>query len=249
MKNGFLAVLGVAALAFGGPVFAATQWSLTTGNNNVVTWGNERQYSSDGIDLTATAWSNTGAGGAIQDAYLPVWSGGLGVMNRNENGTSPNHSTDNYGYYDSILFTFSDLIALQSVQLGWTYRDSDITVLAYTGAGTPSLAGASYDNLLASGWSLIGHYANLATNVPRAVNAGEVASSYWLIGAYNPLVGNSAGWTTGDDYTKISSLTGVKVTPPPPSNPVSEPGSLALAGLAMLGLIGMRRRRHDGQPG
>jgi len=89
--------------------------------------------------------------------------------------------------------------------VGWWTSDSDITVLAYTGAGVPaSLVGELYSNL-PGGWSFIGNYGDVG-NQPGdtvSVNAGDVSASHWLIGAYNPLISNS-GWSTGNDAMKIS---------------------------------------------
>ncbi|MBK8120481.1 MAG: PEP-CTERM sorting domain-containing protein [Sulfuritalea sp.] len=85
----------------------------------------------------------------------------------------------------------------------------------------------------------------------NAINTANVYSSYWLIGAYNPLAGTDNGFTaTGIDYVKLASVTGVVCvggTGPncgtPPSQ-VPEPGSLALVGFALMGMVGLRKRRQ-----
>lgn len=237
MRHYLSATALVIGMAVAGPVLAATSWTFTGFHtNNSSTYGNTRAYTADGIQMQATAWANTGSGGTIQNAYL---GSDIGVRNRTEglNVSSPNHSMDNASQYDSILLSFSEAVILESLSLHWYSTDSDVTVLAYTGAGTPSMGGKTYGGLLADGWSLIGHYSDVGYST-RAVNSGDIASSFWLIGAYNPLVG-SAGWTTGNDYVKLASVTGVRK---PPTG-VPEPGSLALLGLGVLGLIGARRHK------
>jgi hypothetical protein len=260
-------MLGLGLLLTLASAQAGTNWQLTskTGCSSQVTnptaYGNSCVFNgSDGTAMTATAWSNTANSATasntiLQDAYLGVYSGGLGVANRDgasasstdrdsgDNPTQvPEHATDNNQRYDSVLFSFAKSIQLTQIGIGYLATDSDMTVLAYTGTSVPPpLAGKSYAELTATqGWTLIGHYDNVGTNAPRTVNAAGVTSSYWLIGAYNPLVGGSTGWTLGNDHVKIASLAGE--VPQPPSQ-VPEPSSLLLLGTALAGIMGLRRKR------
>ncbi|MGE3840721.1 MAG: exosortase-dependent surface protein XDP1 [Vicinamibacterales bacterium] len=239
--------LGVATLSAGVASAAPITWNLAssscTGSGS--TDGNSRTCSggSGAPSVTATAWSNTanGANVNIENALLQVFSGGLGVRNRDrgtglgdtgENST-PQHAIDNENRYDSILLSFNGLVALNQVRLGYWSGDSDITVLAYLGAGTPTLAGSSYGALTAANWSLIGHYGNL--NYTAAINAGNLASQYWLVSTYNPTVGQAANFSTGDDHVKLYSVSGE-------SQPVPEPASLALIGSGLFFGAAVRRR-------
>jgi hypothetical protein len=212
--------------------------------------------------------SNTSTGSqnyTLETAYLTVYDGGIGVKNRDassstdygdksETGT-PEHSTDNQQRYDSVLFSFTSAIDLNSVKIGYgsSYGyDTDISVLAYTGTGscagsgtcTSDIAGKTYAQLTSFGWSLIGHYANLVDGVAKDVNAGNVTSSYWLVGALNPLVSNNtvpSGMAAGNDYVKILALAGETAKVPPSGVP--EPGTLLLMGAGLWGLSRFNARR------
>ena len=113
----------------------------------------------------------TAANAYIEKAYLASYSGGLGVTNRDGvsgggdtyEGTIaqtsvPGHTMDNELRYDSMLFDFGagNAFQLKSVTVGWWQTDSDLTILAYTGTGTPTFTDSSasqgYSSLLGSGW-------------------------------------------------------------------------------------------------
>lgn len=268
----FLALVGI------GGAHATSSWSFTGGGTQTggAAFGNTRSYGAtgDGGNVTISAWSNTknGTGGVtnayIESAYLGSYSGGLGITNRDgstgagdanegtiQNTTSPGHSMDNDSRYDSMLFDFGagNAFKLKSVTVGWWKTDSDLTVLAYTGTGTPTFTSANvgYAALLSSGWQVVqasksAHYTNAAnggvaesTNVagykPLAVNDLNISARYWLVGALNTLVQALPNADSTKDYVKIAAVTGDYARVP-------EPASALLATGGLLGLVALRRR-------
>lgn len=242
-----------------------------TSNPNCDTWtfNNQTSNTQGGITATATGWSNTVGSANVQldSAYITLnGSSGLGVRNNDcsgfanctgggsdvNEGLSPEHSIDNNGRTDSILFSFTDKVNLTSFSAGWVSTDSDFTVLAYTGAGNPaSLANQTYAGLLSNGWSLIGNF--LAGSSTGAHDfANSTYSSYWLIGALNTMVGGDST-KAGNDYFKLISLAGCTCDNAPPGTPgcstggggggVPEPGTLLLMGAGLLGLTRFKVRR------
>lgn len=238
--------VAISALFFSSSAFATLQYDFTASANGLSSGANvsgmtfSEMSGSGGPDVTVTGWSNNGTNSTLQGADLFTWSG-LGV----DYGSGDGHSTDNANGYDSVLFSFDYDIELSSLSIGWYNNDSDMTVLAYTGASTtpPVIAGLQYQDLSSQGWSIINHTSNVhsAPGDTKAINSGSTSSSYWLIGAYNPLVGNSQGWTTGNDFVKISALTGTSAPPPP--TPVPAPMPLALLGIGLLGMMYTLKRR------
>jgi len=186
-------------------------------------------------------------------------SSGFGVQNTGEglSASSPQHAMDNDGRQDLLLMKFDSSIALQQFKLGWYSTDSDITVLAYTGNGdaVASLTSSTEDNLLSSGWSLVGNFADNGYNtINFNGGSGAISSSYWIVSAFSKFGNSTPGWSDANDYVKLQMVAGnftCTNSNSPDCSPggggggqVSEPGSVALAGLALAGVFGVRRRRQ-----
>ena len=115
-----------------------------------------------------------------------------------------------------------------------------------------------------AGWRLVGHYADAGT--AKQLTSATLASSWWLISTYNTTLFGSGTCTDfnggtetcdadGKDAFKLNFLKTANYTCPegtltpggnctkPPETPgVPEPGTLALAAMAFLGLTVNRRR-------
>lgn len=258
MKNQLKVVCGVLAMALAGQVSAATTWTLGSSYGTISGGVTVSALSNTGGSDTVASSANNAATQTIQAAnWVNTW-GGIGNADACSSGsycdtvegTSPEHSIDNNQRYDMALLSFSSSVKLTQMKLGWSQTDSDVTVMAYTGTGAPTaLVGQKYGDLLSAGWSLIGNYADIGT-VTKTINAASVFSSYWLVGAYNPLAGGAtSGLDVGNDYVKLASVTGCVSGStgcnPPTTGKVPEPGSLALMGVGILGLIRMRKSRKS----
>lgn len=247
-----LAVVTMAAALFSMPGLAAVQtWNFNSGSQNFSSsnFGNSLTMSVDGIGLTITGWSDTAdvSGDDTIESGKLLWAAtnSIGVQNRDESTNSPNHSidsdtSDSDGEFDMLLLEFSTAVNLTGIDLSWAVggnvsNSADISLLAYTGAGSSALSGNTWAGVLGAGGSAYdsaGNYSNVGLSY-YTVNPTDITSTKWLVGVYNPVFG--AGGDAGDDGIKLASLTtSTEDTPPDTDVPVPGTVVLLLAGLAAL---------------
>jgi hypothetical protein len=268
-RDVLLPLFAFGVLATSAPAMASIKWSLgSCPTSGLVSSCTSSTATPTTPGLTYSAYSDT-AGTSLNPliaaAYVGLYGTNIGVTSRagtnakavsggnsagqQETTSSPNHAMDNSGNKETLLLTFTSGVILDEVELGYESTDSDLSVLAYTGTGTPTLTGLTYGSLLANGWMLIGNYANVYSSTANghahsiAINGGPspVTSSYWLIGAYNSTFGTGANLGASNDFVKLIAAYGSR----PGSHDAPEPASLLLLTAGLIGITVRYRRRQD----
>lgn len=238
-----------------GTSFAASTWDFADGcgaadgsfNNTSLSCSSNN--TAGNVTVTAFSVSNSDTGSTFAAASVGYYSpSGFGVTYSGETTSNPEHTTDNNVRTELLLLNFGagNLVDLDSVSIGFKSIDADISLFRYVGSATsPTVVGSTQSGLAAAGWQLVGNYADLSTSASKAVNASNTTSSWWLVSAYNSTHGtttadNVGSLNDGNDYFKVLSVAGTATR----TSKVPEPGSLALLGLSLVGLVASRRRKQ-----
>jgi len=262
-----LCVLGLSTIA--STAMAAQTWDFGSCGNTAAnqtgsgTFGNS--WSCGGVTVYGFGGGSGAAAGTYQTANVEPHgtSNGFGVNSQYEgiNPSSPNHTMDNNPTGNApelLLLKFNTAVALGTVTVGWSTNDSDMTIMAYKGALDlkTAIVGKNVSTLMGlAGWGLVQNvgdaapdtaYGDSTTDRAYSFNSGNVVSSWWLISAYS----SSFGAGTLDslsDYVKVLSVASKDVSIPQ-GGQLPEPGTLAMAGVALLGLLGTRRHVRKSTP-
>ena len=241
--------IGLAVLAtLGSSAFAAsTVWDLTAGCGTgvgtaaVVCASPDTGLTLSGLSTGTTAGINFAAASVFNSGPDTTNSaGGMGVLSPNDSGvaaTGPS-AIDNVNGIDALLLTFGSKVKLTNLTIGWnatafpggSYTDSDLSLFAWTGSGAPVTTGTP-GGLVVAGWTLINNFADVGVTGSLATGA-TIFSSSWLVSAYSSAYGGGAGLDNFNDAFTLATVT-----------TVPEPGSLALLGAGLLGLLASKRRK------
>lgn len=214
----------------------AVEFSFLSNRMATSSFGNSYSDTVDGLTLTATAWATTGKRGQLQTAALGMYPGyGIGVCNRSEgrncSSRQNQHSLDNRGADDMILFTFSSSVQLDALNYKQYGGDSDFSMWA--GTGEITLNGLKPSQLDA---------ATLFNNQNPANTIRSLDLDNAFDGHYDWLI-VSARIGQNNDYMKLRGLSVSPVSLIGSVTPVPEADTWALM-LAGLGLVGWAVRRR-----
>ncbi len=220
-----------------------------SGSEGTMQYYLDGQQAGTGVGVTISGWQARATDRNFRnrtDKLDADTSTGFGLDFREQGAEE---GIDNFGRYDLIIFEFEELVSLDRVDMGWMDDDYDISVLAHTGAGDPTLDNRTFryeeghnKSMTSLGWELVGHYGeNAGANVD--VNTTSIVSTFWAIGAYtSAIVDASRTYGAPDHGNDAFTLRSLAANVMSGAQQIAEPGGLALLGIGLLALL--RRRAH-----
>lgn len=215
------------------PTIAAdTVWNFDNPynlNNRIGNYGSSYSTSVGDVSVNVLGWSYDSHENKLVSSSLGVWSGsGMGSLNSKYD----QHTIDNYGRSDFLLFSFSDAVNVSDIKLGYVERgyDSDVSVAAFDSLG--SIDFTSWSSAIDS--AIYSTSYNNVANVSPDLSSFGSAAKFWLIGAYNKVFGGDLD----RHYDKFKLLA---LTTSTPKVDVPAPATALLFGA--LGLLVLRRRK------
>jgi hypothetical protein len=207
--------------------------------------------------LNVKAYQATSASSNFTAASINIQSGYIGVLSGTETSgsSSPSHGIDNDtatggNPYELIHLQFSKAVDLGTLVATWSHTDGDFQVFRWNynaTTPTPSITSINANALptalgsVASGWQLV-DIGDFSSNLTQTITDTSYFSSHWLV--------TTAFGQTNDGFklgtmhaTSVCAQSQTSTGGCGPSTSVPVPGTLALAGLGLLG-AGFLRRRH-----
>ena len=182
--------------------------------NKSGSYADQYNYSDNGVGMSVNGFTFDGSN--VNAERVGIFNGfGMGV----EQASGSQHALDNSGGIDILTFTFANDMVLDSVTSGWHNNDSDISVYYLNGS-----------NQLTK----LEDETNLADDIARSVNSGDIAAKHWIVTAFD---GVNQSISYGNDYVKLSFLNFSDVA----SVPAPAPATLGLMSIVLAGL-GLRKR-------
>lgn len=239
-------VIAIASLMFAGSAAASTVTADFSGVSDPGGNGATFTVSVGGFDVEVSAWSDTsnvsgdGSGdNTLRNADLDKFGSGWGIDNRDEDGSTWEHSADNRSGndYDFFLFDFGTEVQLTGAEFSWLRYStrSEISVASISNTLAGSLNMNTWGNVLSDA-GLIWSDSFKVVDYEASIDAGQTTSQFWLLGAYN-----AAFSTSFDDATASLGNDGLKLRSVSFGLEIPEPHT---ALLMALGLAGLTLRRH-----